>query len=55
MGKWNEQAAPNNNLKATTIGTSNLVEKGVAASKINNETGLFAEGKENQIIKNQLK
>ncbi|MBS4211518.1 MULTISPECIES: hypothetical protein [Neobacillus] len=26
MGKWNEQAAPNNNLHPKTIKTSNLVQ-----------------------------
>lgn len=56
MGKWNEQGAPNNNLKPVTYGTSNLVNKDeITASKINNETNIFAEGKKNQIIKNQLK
>jgi hypothetical protein len=27
MGDWNEQAAPNNNLRAAQIRTSNLVSK----------------------------
>ncbi|CEG26960.1 hypothetical protein [Bacillus sp. B-jedd] len=37
MGKWNEQAAPNNNLSAKTIRTSQLIGKGKGDAEFSKE------------------
>ena len=37
MGKWNEQAAPNNNLSPKTIRTSQLLGKGMDDAEISKE------------------
>lgn len=50
MGKWNEEAAPNNNLNPVTISTSNLVEGAASNYKFTKDP--FAPGKKDQIIKN---
>lgn len=50
MGKWNEEAAPNNNLNPATISTSNLVGPDTNYQYTKDP---FAPGKKDQIIKNQ--
>ncbi|NMD69701.1 hypothetical protein HHO41_05325 [Bacillus sp. DNRA2] len=51
MGKWNEQAAPNNNLKPVTISTSSkLVGKDV---NYEFSKSPFDKNKQDQITKNQ--
>ncbi|WP_187118889.1 hypothetical protein [Bacillus marasmi] len=53
MGKWNEQAAPNNNLKPATISTSNLVDAETSNYQFTKDP--FAPGKKDQIIKDPQK
>ncbi|MBM4763472.1 hypothetical protein [Bacillus sp. B15-48] len=54
MGEWNEQAAPNNNLKANTIRTSKLIGKnGVQEHEFSEE--LSDGGDRDEGIKRQLK
>lgn len=50
MGKWNEQAAPNNNLKPVTISTSKLVGRDV---NYEFSKSPFDKNKQDQITKNQ--
>ncbi|PLR99696.1 hypothetical protein [Bacillus sp. T33-2] len=54
MGKWNEQAAANNNLRAETIRTSNIVGDNHAASHEFSEE-LSDGGERDEAIKKQLK
>jgi hypothetical protein len=54
MGKWNEQSAPNNNLSAGTIASSNLIGKdGLQAHEFSEE--LSDGGERNATIDEQLK
>jgi hypothetical protein len=52
MGKWNEEAAPNNNLNPKTISTSKLVDN---SAKYEFSKEPYAPGKKDQITKNMNK
>ncbi|WP_338469375.1 hypothetical protein R4Z10_11110 [Niallia sp. XMNu-256] len=54
MGDWNKQAAPNNNLSAETIKTSNLIGNKEGEEHAFSEE-LSDGGERDQFIKKQLK
>ncbi|MGG0184714.1 hypothetical protein [Bacillus rhizoplanae] len=56
MGKWNEQAAPNNNLPASTIRSSELLLGKKADHEFSEELSDGGERDKNiQILKNKTK